>query len=80
MYAIRSYYVVEVAWADSSIDEKERAAILTAAAKTGLEKGSAGYQLLQSWLEVRPDSRVRAAWKDYVTALCNTLGSSYNFV
>ncbi len=67
--------LVEVAWADSSIDEKERAAILTAAAKTGLEKGSAGYQLLQSWLEVRPDSRVRAAWKDYVTALCNTLGS-----
>ena len=67
--------LVEVAWADGSIDEQERTAILAAAAKTGLEEDGASYQLLQSWLEVRPDTRVRTAWKDYVNALCNTLST-----
>lgn len=67
--------LVEVAWADGSIDEKERTAILDAAAKTGLEKDGASYQLLQSWLAVHPGTRVRTAWKDYVNALCNTLGT-----
>jgi hypothetical protein len=67
--------LVEVAWADGSIDEKERAAILAAATQTGLEKDGASHQLLQGWLEVRPDTRVRAAWNDYVSALCRTLGT-----
>lgn len=67
--------LVEVAWADGSIDDKEQAAILTAAEQAGLEKGGASHQLLQSWLAARPDQEVRGAWKDYVNALCNTLSA-----
>ena len=67
--------LVEVAWADGSIDDKERVAILTAAEQAGLEKGGASHQLLQSWLTARPDQDVRRAWKEYVEALCNTLSA-----
>jgi hypothetical protein len=67
--------LVEVAWADGSIDDKERAAILAAAEQTGLEKGGASHQLLQSWLAAPPDRDIRKAWKDYVNALCNTLSA-----
>lgn len=66
--------LVEVAWADGSIDDKERKAILVAAEQTGLEKDSASHELLQSWLARRPDQDVRTAWKDYVSAICDTLG------
>ncbi len=67
--------LVEVAWADGSIDEKERAAILAAAEQTGLEKGGASHELLQNWLAARPDQEVRRAWKDYVSALSSTLSA-----
>ena len=67
--------LVEIAWADGSIDDKEQAAILAAAEQSGLEKGGASHQLLQSWLAARPGQEVRTAWKDYVNALCNTLSA-----
>ncbi|MEE9559579.1 MAG: hypothetical protein V3V64_02240 [Acidiferrobacterales bacterium] len=70
--------LVEVAWADGSIDEKERSAILAAAAHAGLERDGASYQLLQGWLAVQPESKVLAAWKDYVAALSNTLSADAN--
>src|SRR5687768_5091475 len=40
--------LVEVAWADGSIDEKERAAVLAAASEHGLHRTSPGYVLLES--------------------------------
>jgi hypothetical protein len=67
--------LLEVAWADGSIDDKERGAILSAAEEAGLEKQSASYQLLEGWLAVRPQRKVVAAWKDYVASLASTLSA-----
>jgi tellurite resistance protein len=66
--------LVQVAWSDGSIDPKERSAILAAAAESGLEQQSPSYQLLDSWLEQRPDPSLMVAWKDYMRAVCHMLG------
>jgi tellurite resistance protein len=65
--------LVEVAWADGNIDDKERTAVLSAAEQAGLSRESAAFQLLEGWLAVQPGRRVMAAWKDYVGSLANTL-------
>ncbi|HSG66368.1 MAG TPA: hypothetical protein VLD39_15270, partial [Gammaproteobacteria bacterium] len=61
--------LVEVAWADGSMDDKERGAILAAAEQSGLHKDSPSYGLLQGWLRTRPEARMLIVWKDYVASL-----------
>lgn len=63
--------LVEVAWADGTMDDKERSAILSAAKDIGL--GSESAALLEGWLATQPGSRVLSAWKDYVAALVSTM-------
>ena len=64
---------MEVAWADGSVDDNERDAILAAAEAAGLARESASGRLLDGWLTQRPDREVLSAWKEYVEALCATL-------
>ena len=68
--------LIAVAWADGSIDEKERRAVLEAAEQKGLEKERPAYRLLEGWLKGKPDRRLLPAWKGYVAALCETLDES----
>jgi hypothetical protein len=65
--------LVEVAWADGRLDDKERSALLAAAEHAGLSKDSASYQLLEEWLRQRPSPKLLAAWKAYVAALARML-------
>ncbi len=65
--------LVEVAWADGSIAAREREAIVRAAEAAGLHKGSAGYGLLESWLEEKPEPKLRQLWEEYVRALSQSL-------
>jgi len=65
--------LVEVAWADGTMDDKERSAILSAAEDSGLSSDSAA--LLDGWLDRQPGSEVLSAWKDYVAALTSTMDS-----
>jgi tellurite resistance protein len=58
--------LVEVAWVDGSVSPEERAAVLNAAVKQGIQPDSAPYEMLQRWLQDRPDPHIVAAWKDYV--------------
>lgn len=67
--------VVAVAWADGSIDERERSAILQAAEGAGVGKGGTAYPILEGWLRERPPPAVLDAWKGYVRALSGTLDS-----
>jgi uncharacterized membrane protein YebE (DUF533 family) len=55
--------LIEVAWAEGRVDDKERNAILAAAEHAGLSTDSASYQLLEEWLRERPSARLLAAWK-----------------
>lgn len=67
--------VVVVAWADGTIDEKERGAALAAAADAGLDTQGASYQLLDTWLAKRPPPELLAAWKDYMRAVSAGMGA-----
>ncbi len=66
--------LVEVAWADGKIDEPERRAVLAGAKANGITSDSPGYQLLESWLEHRPDGRLLEVWGTFIVGLCAELG------
>jgi len=64
---------VEVAWADGSIDAKERAALIEHAQTKGFASGSTEFVLLEAWLEKRPEPRFYTAWTQVVRGLCEKL-------
>jgi len=61
--------LVEVAWADGSLDDRERREILARAEKSGVAPGSPGHALLQSWLERKPEPKLLTAWIQMVAGL-----------
>lgn len=65
--------LVEVAWASGKVEEKERSAILAAAADQGIAPGSQSYELLQNWLEARPGADLLATWGAYAVELAAQL-------
>ena len=71
--AISLVPLVETAWADGDVDEKERRAVLAAAEANGAGPNSPGYQLLEGWLESRPGAELLESWAEYISALCETL-------
>ena len=70
--------LIQVAWADGAIQDNERTAILQGAHGKGLEQGSDGYELLQSWLKKRPDTGLIEAWEAYIKALASQLNDEQN--
>jgi tellurite resistance protein len=70
--------LIEVAWADGEIQDNERNAILQGAHGKGLEAGSDGYELLQSWLRRKPDPGLYEAWEAYIKALAGQLNDEQN--
>jgi|HubBroStandDraft_6_1064221.scaffolds.fasta_scaffold51417_3 hypothetical protein len=70
--------LIQVAWADGAIQDNERTAILQGAHGKGLDKGSAGYELLQSWLAKRPSDELIDAWEAYIKALIGQLSDEQN--
>jgi hypothetical protein len=70
--------LIEVAWADGEIQDNERTAILQGAHGKGLEQGTDGYELLQSWLKARPSSELLDAWEAYIKALASQLNDEQN--
>jgi hypothetical protein len=65
--------LVAVAWADGSIDAKERDAVLSAAKEKGIGPEHPAHPLLQRWLEQPPDPALLTTWKEYVAVLSETL-------
>jgi hypothetical protein len=65
--------LLRVAWADGTVDEREREAVLQAAQGKGVEPGSAPHQLLERWLVRAPDPVLHDAWAAYVKALVGSL-------
>lgn len=65
--------LVEVAWADGSIHDKEREAILRAAEERGMTSGSTTFRLLQNWLLHQPDPRLLEVWRHYTRELVSSL-------
>jgi hypothetical protein len=70
--------LIQVAWADGEIQDNERTAILQGAHGKGLEQGSDGYELLQSWLKRQPADDLFQAWEAYIKALASQLNDEQN--
>jgi hypothetical protein len=70
--------LIQVAWADGTIQDNERTAILQGAHGKGLEEGSDGYELLQSWLKRQPGDELFTAWEAYIKALASQLNDEQN--
>ncbi|MDO9500076.1 hypothetical protein [Falsiroseomonas sp.] len=60
--------LVMVGWADGSLDEKERAALLRAAAESGLGADSPAQHSLTQWLSAPPPPALLETWSDYIRA------------
>jgi hypothetical protein len=58
--------LVFVAWADGSVDDREREAVLRAAAKQGIAAEEIARQVLGDWLVRKPDQRILDMWKEYM--------------
>jgi hypothetical protein len=70
--------LIQVAWADGTIQDNERTAILQGAHGKGLEQGTDGYALLQTWLAKRPSDELLEAWEAYIKALTAQLNDEQN--
>lgn len=65
--------LIEVAWADGTIDDQERKVILAQAQALGLQQGSEAALVLARWLDDKPDASWSALWADYVKELAKKL-------
>lgn len=65
--------LVEVAWADGSLDDNERRVILERAGTSGLAPGSTERTLLEEWLSRKPDPKMLTAWTHLIQGLCQQL-------
>jgi hypothetical protein len=70
--------LIAVAWADGEIQDNERTAILQGAHGKGLEQGTDGYELLQTWLKAKPSDELFSAWESYIKALSGQLNEEQN--
>jgi hypothetical protein len=70
--------LIQVAWADGAIQGNERVAILQGAHGKGLEKGTPGYELLESWLAKPPADALFQAWEAYIKSLTAQLNDEQN--
>jgi hypothetical protein len=68
--------LVEVAWADGSLDAKERKTVLEHAREHGVAPGSPEDALLAAWLERRPEPRLLTAWTHLVGGMCERLDAA----
>jgi hypothetical protein len=70
--------LIQVAWADGTIQDNERTAILAGAHGKGLEESTDGYELLQTWLKKQPGDELFTAWEAYIKALAAQLNDEQN--
>lgn len=73
LLALRLVPLVEVAWADGHLDERERRAVLSALPAAGLAPGSPSHALVESWLASPPPPALLEAWTAYAKGLAAQL-------
>ena len=62
--------LVEVAWADGVLDARERRVVVE---RAGVARGSMEGDLLEAWLDRRPDPKLLTAWTHLVQGMCEHL-------
>jgi hypothetical protein len=61
--------LVEVAWADYVMDDREKTAILEGAKSFGMKEEDATYKLLSSWIDNKPGAALMDSWRQFVAEL-----------
>jgi hypothetical protein len=65
--------LIEVAWADGEMDEKERKKLFEYAENAGLRQKGLDTKVMTAWLKKKPDAALLTAWKHYIQTLCKEL-------
>jgi len=65
--------LVAIAWADGTLDDRERRAIVSSLGTAGIVTDSPAGQLVQSWLSSPPAASMLDAWSSYTSALAAEL-------
>ena len=71
--ALQLVPLAAIAWADGTIEPREREAVLKAAAAQGVPPDSVAGKILDSWLMQRPSAELVDAWKRQMRALWPSL-------
>ena len=66
--------LVEVAWANGTLQDEEREAVMSAAVEVGIESGSRASELLATWLAYQPSPKLLEGWLAYMEVLREALG------
>ena len=69
LLAFRLYPLVQIAWADGSIDKREAKAVIEAATKLGVPPKSDALATIEAWLQRGPTEDGRLAWYMYANEL-----------
>jgi tellurite resistance protein len=73
MAAFNLLPLVEVAWADGAVDEREVRALMTALEQQGILPGTPAYARLEFSIKHGPDPEAKKLWYLYAEELKNTL-------
>lgn len=65
--------LVEIAWADGSLDQREAQAVIAAAIQHGISPESEALKRIKEWLERGPSPEARKAWLMYAQELRKAL-------
>ena len=65
--------LLEIVWADGTVDDEEREAILKAVVDAGFDKSSVNYAVIENWLTHRPPAKLLSVWLHYTQGLCENL-------
>ena len=75
MAAFNLLPLIEIAWADGDVDDREMHAVLSAAEQLGIGPGSTAYEMLQTRLREGPSKDARKLWFHYAETLRKTLNA-----
>jgi Tellurite resistance protein TerB len=73
LLAFRLYPLVDIAWADKSVDTREVKAVVEAAMKLGVPPKSEALAAIEAWLTRGPTEDGRLAWYMFANELRKTL-------
>ena len=67
---------VFIAWADGSVTQKERQAVLAAALNRGLDHEPTAMQMVTAWLDKHPPRSLWTLWKEYAEGLHDSVSET----
>jgi hypothetical protein len=75
MTAFNMLPLVELAWADGIVDERERRALMHALDAAGIKEGTPAYQRMEFAIQTGPNPEARKLWYLYAEELKSTLSA-----